>query len=105
MMELEKIDRIIDHACKLAGGRLTVFEKCSIDKYGTTVFTIHGGLNGALYGTNKWAYYFDTLSKFTQIMYEMGFHIWNLNVDNDAIDDLFTAKFGIRQKKEPGMTK
>lgn len=95
----EKIDRIIDNACKLSGGRLTVFEKCSVDEYGTTVFTIHGGLNGALYATNKWGYYFDALSKFTEIIYEMGFDIWSLNVDNDALDDLFTAKFGIKLKK------
>ena len=100
MMELEKVDVIIDYACKLAGGRLSVFEKCSVDEYGTTVFTIHGGLNGGFWETNKWGYYFDALSKFTQIMYEMGFHIWNLNVDNDAPDDLFTAKFGIRQKSK-----
>ena len=98
-MELQEFDKVIRHACSISGARLSILNECSVDKYGTIVFEIQGGMNGALYGINEWKHYFECLAKFSDVIEELGFDLWCLNVDNDAIDDLFTAKFGIRKKK------
>ena len=69
-------------------------DKIEKDEYGTNVFTLCGGLNGG--GPYmKWTGYFQELSKFVADVSKK-YHIWLIELKNDCLDDIFYAKFGIR---------
>lgn len=67
-----------------------------VDKYGTKVVCLSGGLNGA----GEWEDYFDDLSKVIRKLKSSGYHVWTINLDNDCLDDVFNLKVGISRKKK-----
>lgn len=67
-----------------------------VDKYGTKVVCLSGGLNGC----GEWEDYFDDLAKVTRKLKASGFNVWTINLDNDCLDDVFYLKFGISRKKK-----
>lgn len=67
-----------------------------VDKYGTKVVCLTGGLNGC----GKWEDYFNDLSKVMSKLENSGYHVWTINLDNDCLDDVFNLKIGIRRKKK-----
>ena len=72
----------------------------SIDKYGTIVGKISGGLNGC----GKWSDYFLVLSSLIKILEEKyNVKAWLIKMENDCIDDIFYGEFGfeiIKPSKE-----
>lgn len=75
----------------LTGNGLT-----EVDKYGTKVICLCGGLNGC----GKWENYFSDLSSIIERLKKEGFHVWTINLDNDCLDDIFYLKLGISRKKK-----
>lgn len=68
---------------------------CDIDKYGTKVIEISGGLNG----WGEWDKYFKDLSKVVKKVNEE-YRMWLIDMENDCLDDLFYARFGVDFKKD-----
>lgn len=93
-MESKEIDKIIKKVCLGIGSKLALFESCSVDEYGTTIFKLSGGINGH----GNWKYYFEDLSRFIWMMEEEGFETWLIDINNDCLDDVFDARFGIAKK-------
>ena len=68
-------------------------DKIEKDEYGTDTFVLYGGLNGG--GPyDKWTGYFEQLTKFVEEV-SKSYHIWLIKLDNDCLDDVFYAEFGI----------
>lgn len=70
-----------------------------IDKYGTKVFMLSGGLNGP----GQWNEYLETLAQFTielidslQVTYGKDADVWLVDLKNDCADDIFYPVFGFR---------
>ena len=60
------------------------------------VVKIYGGLNG--YG--EWTNYFDCLSDLLKLMQnEYNSEMWLIKLDNDCLDDVFSAEFGAKRIK------
>lgn len=71
-------------------------DKIYVNQYGTTVFKIHGGLNG--YG--EWKDYFSILSelmKNLEVLFQ--FKCWLIELQCDPLDDIFWGTFGIKYKE------
>lgn len=66
-----------------------------VDKYGTNVICLCGGLNGC----GKWEDYFEDISKIVKKINSSGYHTWTINLKNDCLDDIFYLKLGITRKK------
>lgn len=66
-----------------------------IDKYGTMIIEIGGGLNG----WGEWDKYLKDLSKLVKKVKEE-YDIWLLELQNDSLDDLFYCTFGVNFKKD-----
>ena len=58
---------------------------------------MHGGLNGP----GKWTDYFHVIADFTDEI-SKSYHVWLIKLENDCLDDVFYADFGIMSKKEYG---
>lgn len=89
---------LIDDNKALASIHLDENKGIYIDKYGTIVFEVNGGLN--LIKGGDWKDYFEILSKFISnldIYFQLEY--WMLDLKYDALDDLFWGTFGIRYKK------
>lgn len=55
---------------------------------------LYGGLNGG--GPyDKWTGYFQELVKFIEDVSKK-YRIWLISLENDCLDDVFSAEFGIR---------
>ena len=95
--ELQKIiDEIIPIIRELENdetSKIAVLES-EIDKYGTKTVTLCGGLNGS----GEWKNYFSDLSQICDTLAEKGFDMWLIKLDNDCLDDIFYATFGISRK-------
>lgn len=70
-----------------------------IDKYGTKVFMLSGGLNGP----GQWNEYLETLAQFTvdlidklRLTYGEAADVWLVDLKNDCADDIFYPVFGFR---------
>lgn len=70
-----------------------------IDKYGTKVFMLSGGLNGP----GQWNEYLETLAQFTvdlidklRVTYGEDADVWLIDLKNDCADDIFYPVFGFR---------
>jgi hypothetical protein len=70
-----------------------------IDKYGTKVFMLSGGLNGP----GQWNEYLETLAQFTvdlidklRVTYGEDADVWLVDLKNDCADDIFYPVFGFR---------
>lgn len=68
-----------------------------IDKYGTKVFMLSGGLNGP----GQWNEYLETLAQFTvdlidklRLTYGEVADVWLVDLKNDCADDIFYPVFG-----------
>ena len=88
---VKKLDDKIVRPCILE-------DKIEKDEYGTDTFTLCGGLNGGGPFT-KWKGYFQELSKFVTEVSKK-YHIWLIKLDNDCLDDVFYAEFGIDEITE-----
>lgn len=66
-----------------------------IDKYGTKTLSFSGGLNGF----GEWTDYFEDLTALTKAISKK-YRIWLINLENDCLDDLFYATFGVDLKEE-----
>ena len=68
----------------------------NLDKYGTIVGKIYGGLNGP----GNWADYFMDLSKLINILKKQyNIDSWLIKLENDPLDDIFYAQIGMRYEK------
>lgn len=74
-----------------------------IDKYGTKVFMLSGGLNGP----GKWNEYLQTLAIFVvelidklQVTYGKDADVWLVTLKNDCADDVFYPVFGFKLGEE-----
>jgi hypothetical protein len=76
-------------------GVLTGKDFTEVDKYGTKVLCLTGGLNGC----GEWEDYFSDLSKVVTRLKKEGYHTWTINLENDCLDDVFYLKLGISRKK------
>lgn len=96
--ELSKYTKIVKEAVDYNHNNLTNLsmetEGVTIDKFGTTVFNVHGGLNG----NGRWNNYFTTLSKLVSKLFELNFDCWLIEMKIDVDDDVFTATFGIKEE-------
>lgn len=69
-------------------------DKIEKDEYGTDTFVFYGGLNGG--GSyDKWTGYFEQLTNFVADV-TRDYDIWLIKLENDCIDDVFYAEFGIQ---------
>ena len=60
------------------------------------VVKIYGGLNGC----GEWTNYFDCLSDLLKLMQnEYNSEMWLIKLDNDCLDDVFSAEFGAKRIK------
>lgn len=91
----EAVEKTYNDSTKLS---LMDYGVC-IDKYGTKVFMLSGGLNGP----GKWNEYLQTLAIFTvelidklQLKYGKDADVWLINLKNDCADDIFYPVFGFR---------
>ena len=76
-------------------GVLTGKDFTEVDKYGTKVLCLSGGLNGC----GEWENYFSDLSKVVTRLKKEGYHTWTISLKNDCLDDVFYLKLGISRKK------
>lgn len=95
----EVIEKTYNDSTKLS---LMDYGVC-IDKYGTKVFMLSGGLNGP----GKWNEYLQTLAIFTvelidklQVKYGKDADVWLINLKNDCADDVFYPVFGFKVGEE-----
>lgn len=66
-----------------------------IDKYGTKVIELDGGLNGI----GEWNdYLYDLYSIFSELSLKK-IHAWMISLENDCLDDIFTVKIGVREEE------
>lgn len=89
----EAIEKAYNESTKLS---LMDYGVC-IDKYGTKVFMLSGGLNGP----GKWNEYLQTLAIFVvelidklQATYGKDADVWLVDLKNDCADDIFYPVFG-----------
>ena len=66
--------------------------ECFTDKYDTTVLKFYGGLNGC----GNWTNYFNDLGRLISYLESKDIHLWLIQIDNDCLDDVFTAYFGCK---------
>lgn len=66
------------------------------DEYGTFDVDITGGWNG----NGDWGTYFGALEEFIRKLAREKIRAWLINMDNDCLDDVFTASFGLKKEKE-----
>ena len=57
---------------------------------------ITGGWNG----NGDWGTYFGALEEFIRKLAREKIRAWLINMDNDCLDDVFTASFGLKKEKE-----
>lgn len=95
----EAVEKTYNDSTKLS---LMDYGVC-IDKYGTKVFMLSGGLNGP----GKWNEYLQTLAIFTvelidklQVKYGKDADVWLINLKNDCADDIFYPVFGFKVGEE-----
>ncbi len=95
----EAVEKTYNDSTKLS---LMDYGVC-IDKYGTKVFMLSGGLNGE----GKWNEYLQTLAQFTvelidklQLKYGKDADVWLINLKNDCADDIFYPVFGFKVGEE-----
>lgn len=61
------------------------------------VCKIFGGINGR----GSWRIYHNSLSTFMDVLYTYyGIDSWIIKIENDCLDDVFTAEIGVRYRKE-----
>lgn len=69
------------------------FKNIEVDDKNLIIATIYGGTNGCGTLSN----YFNSLAILTNSLYQYFFiRSWLINIENDCLDDIFTAKFAIR---------
>jgi hypothetical protein len=71
-----------------------------IDEYNTCVLEVHGGLNGS----GNWSMYFEDLKKLCDTITKStdgSVRVWLIQLENDCLDDVFTAYFGIGADIKP----
>lgn len=93
--ELRALKKFAEKAAKVCSSVVAPIQvgEVEIDEYGTVVAEVHGGINGR----GRWTNYFTVLSNFSYVLQNYyGITSWLINVDNDTLDDVFYAKFGIR---------
>lgn len=64
---------------------ITLRAVCKVKGYGHYVCHVYGGLNGG----GKWTNYFTDL----KTIFEKLGHAWLIDIENDCIDDLWSARF------------
>ena len=62
------------------------------DQYGTLVADIGGGWNG----NGTWDTYFGSLEKFVEELARKEVKAWLIQMENDCLDDVYTASFGLK---------
>lgn len=67
--------------------------RSDVDNHGTMIIQFCGGLNGK----GEWADYFESLSNVTKTVNEK-YNMWLIKIENDSLDDMFYATFGIEKK-------
>ena len=72
------------------------FKKIDVDKFGTIVGTIYGGLSGE----GKWDAYFTDLSSLLIYLQKRGIIGVLIKIDNDVTDDVFVAEFELKLRKD-----
>lgn len=66
------------------------------DKYGTNVMVVYGGVNGR----GNWRNYFNIIATFLDTLNTYyGIHGWLIKLENDCLDDCWTAEIGVKFKK------
>ena len=66
------------------------------DEYGTNVAVVYGGINGR----GNWRNYFNIISTFLDTLNTYyGIDGWLIKLENDCLDDCWTAEIGLRFKK------
>lgn len=67
-----------------------------IDKYGTLVAELQGGLNGS----GDWEEYFSTFKTLCEKLKEKKIKIWLIEGENDCLDDKYIMSFGVKRMDE-----
>lgn len=70
--------------------------KSDVDEHGTMTLTIVGGRNGS----GDWQSYFMNLMAIVKLVKDCKYDFWLIEIHNDCPDDIFYAKFGIKEKDE-----
>lgn len=101
----KELDQIVKNVMPIIDGMRTEKSKIGIltgkgftevDKYGTKVLCLSGGLNGC----GEWENYFTDLANVVNRLKKEGYHVWTINLENDCLDDVFYLKLGIGKKKD-----
>lgn len=69
------------------------------DQYGTLVVDLTGGWNG----NGKWDTYFGALKEFIEKLAKEKVDAWLIQMENDCLDDVFTASVGLKAKTKDKM--
>ena len=99
-LDYKKANATIEAAVEAVNKKTTelgLLDNIHKDKYGADVFKIYGGLNGL----GKWTNYFHVIADFTDEI-SKSYHVWLIKLENDCLDDVFYADFGIMTKEEYG---
>ena len=97
-LDYKKANAAIEAAAEAVNKKTTelgLLDNIHKDEYGTDVFRMHGGLNGP----GKWTDYFHVIADFTDEI-SKSYHVWLIKLENDCLDDVFYADFGIMTKEE-----